>query len=126
MVVDEVLAVRDVRHQILTMHGYRVHAAVNGEDALDIQQGAKGVFDLAILDLGLPGMGGAVCLRKLLENDPGLPVLVASGYAGDNQAEQMTAAGAAGFIGKPYRMAEMLGKVRDILDQRGAGKTPGR
>jgi DNA-binding NarL/FixJ family response regulator len=61
-------------------------------------------------------MGGLACLKELLRHDDSARVLVASGYSSDQQIQETMAAGAAGFIGKPYRIETLLEKVRSTLD----------
>jgi DNA-binding NarL/FixJ family response regulator len=64
----------------------------------------------------MPGMGGHKCLQELLRVDPEIKVIISSGYPEDEKVKEMLESGAAGFIGKPYRLTEMLKKVREILD----------
>jgi DNA-binding NarL/FixJ family response regulator len=73
--------------------------------------------DLVLLDLGMPGMGGRRCLKHLLNIDPQLRVLIASGYSVNGQVRYAVDEGAVGFIGKPYRMSDLLSAVRRALDQ---------
>ncbi|MBU0514245.1 MAG: response regulator transcription factor, partial [Proteobacteria bacterium] len=73
-------------------------------------------IDLIILDLGMPGMGGHKALGLLRESDPEVKVIIASGYSVNGQVKNSLEAGAAGYIGKPYRLHDMLHKVREILD----------
>ena len=69
-----------------------------------------------ILDLNMPGMGGHSCLESLVARYPDIPVLLASGYSPNGSVRETLAAGAAGFIGKPYQLKEMLKVVRNIID----------
>jgi DNA-binding NarL/FixJ family response regulator len=71
---------------------------------------------LVILDLGMPGMGGEKCLRELLRMNPAVKVLIASGYAATQTVHGILEAGATGFMAKPYRLEDMLKKVREVLD----------
>ena len=64
----------------------------------------------------MPGMGGHKCLDKLLKLNPDIKVIIASGYAADAKIEKTLNSGAAGFIGKPYQLRDMLEKVREVLD----------
>ena len=70
-------------------------------------------IDLVIMDIGMPGMGGHQCLQELIRMDPSVKVLIASGYSVKDTNE----ANAAGFIGKPYQLSDLLRKIREILDQ---------
>jgi len=68
-----------------------------------------------ILDMLMPGMGGAATFQKLKELDPGVRVLLSSGYSLDGEAQEAMTAGARGFIQKPYRLAVLSHKVAEIL-----------
>ncbi len=72
---------------------------------------------MVVLDLGMPGMGGHKCLKEILVINPRAKVVVASGYTTDGQDRQPLLAGAAAFVGKPYRMNELLETVREVLDK---------
>ena len=61
-------------------------------------------------------MGGAETFRQLRENDPEVRVLLSSGYCLDRESQQVMAAGARGFIQKPYRLTTLSRKVAEILD----------
>jgi CheY-like chemotaxis protein len=116
LVVDDEAAVRDLTVQILQRHGYRVFAADCGEAALETLQTRPGGTDLVLLDLGMPGMGGLNCLREILKIDASLRVLIASGYSVNGPVKEGLESGAAGYIGKPYRLKDLLDKVRTVLD----------
>ncbi|MBU2550504.1 MAG: PAS domain S-box protein [Proteobacteria bacterium] len=118
LIVDDEQAIRETVRELLETSGYSIHAADSGEQALQIVREAVRGFDLVILDLGMPGMGGENCLKGLMEIDPGLKVVVASGYSDEGRVEQVLAAGAAAFIAKPYRLADMLKTVRRVLGGR--------
>jgi CheY-like chemotaxis protein len=116
LVVDDETVILDLAETILSRFGYRVIRAENGEQALAIVAEQSGQVDLVILDLNMPGMGGHSCLEALAARYPDLPVLIASGYSPNGSVRDTLAAGAAGFIGKPYQLKEMLKVVRDIID----------
>jgi CheY-like chemotaxis protein len=118
LVVDDEAVILDLAETILGRFGYRVIRAENGEQALDVMARKGDHVDLVILDLNMPGMGGNSCLQTLKKRHPGVPVLVASGYSPDGSAHETVAAGAAGFIGKPFQIKDMLKAVRDIFDTR--------
>jgi PAS domain S-box-containing protein len=116
LVVDDEADIRDLTAEALQGFGYTVLTAASGEEALTVyaEQGAS--IGMVILDLGMPGMGGQRCLRELLRLNQEVRVLIASGYSANGQAKGINRAGAAGFIGKPYQLADLLTKVRDVLD----------
>ncbi|MGD8563012.1 MAG: PAS domain S-box protein [Desulfarculaceae bacterium] len=117
LLVDDEQAVLDIASELLTANGYKVVTEKNGEDALARYKDEGQKIDLVILDLGMPGMGGFRCLRELVKVDPQVRILIASGYTGKAEREDIEAFGAKDYIAKPYRLNDLLAKVREILDQ---------
>ena len=117
LLVDDEALVRDLGERILSKVGYTILTAANGIDALDLYRKEGKQIDLVILDLIMPKMGGEGCLRELLKIDPGLKILIASGYAADAAAGNPLALGARAFVTKPFRFKELLGQVRKVLDE---------
>ena len=117
LVVDDEPAIVRTAAETLGHYGYRVFTAFSGEEALDTMAARGRDVDLVVLDLGMPGMGGLKCLERIMARDPRTRVLVASGYSTRNQAEQTRSRGASGFLPKPYRLPDLLGRVREILDR---------
>jgi two-component system, cell cycle sensor histidine kinase and response regulator CckA len=91
----------------LQSFGYRVTHAQDGKTALEQVGAHPGRFQLVLLDLRMPGMSGEVAFAKLRELEPGLPVLVWSGYGAEQDVSSMLKRGAVGFVQKPYRVAEL-------------------
>jgi len=71
-----------------------------------------------ILDLIMPKIGGRQLLEQLLQVAPDIKVLIASGYSDAKNRDELLDAGAKGFVGKPFEMAQLLKAVRGVLDQR--------
>ena len=117
LVVDDVPDIRRLASQMLQRFGYTVLTAASGEEALQLHAGRKEPIDLTILDLGMPGIGGNRCLKELLVFNPFARILIASGYCGDDMVKKALESGAAGFIGKPYQLTELLNRVRSILGE---------
>jgi two-component system, cell cycle sensor histidine kinase and response regulator CckA len=117
LVVDDEASVRELAVQILRRYGYQVVSVDCGEAALETFRTRPGRIDLVLLDLGMPGMGGLNCLRGLLEINASVRVLIASGYSVDGSVQGCLSSGAAGYIGKPYRLMDLLAKVREVLDE---------
>ncbi len=116
LVVDDEPEIRDLARMFLEKDGFEVATASSGEEALDTYR-LRGDIDLVVLDLGMPGMGGRACLRRLLETDPDARVLVATGYASDGQAAGILEDGARALINKPYRARDLVARVREILER---------
>ena len=116
LVVDDETVILDLAETLLRRFGYKVVRAENGEDALETMAAQGDRIDLVILDLNMPGMGGHSCLEALSGSYPEVPILIASGYSPNRSVRDTLAAGASGFIGKPYQLNELVTVVRNILD----------
>jgi PAS domain S-box-containing protein len=116
LLVDDETDVRELGARILTNAGYTVLTAANGIEALDLYRKNKKQIALVILDLIMPEMGGDLCLEELLKIEPGVKVLVASGYAPDSATGRPLDLQARGFVSKPFRLKELLCQVRKTLD----------
>ena len=117
LVVDDEDSIRTYSQRSLEKEGYTVLTAADGESALQIYDEKKNTIDLVLLDIIMPGMGGKKCLQKLIEFDPDVKVVIASGYSPDNQINQFTDHGACGYLRKPYIGKQMLQMVRKALDR---------
>ena len=116
LLVDDEDLVSDLGARILTKHGYTVIKAANGREALHLFKKEHSRVSLVILDLIMPEMGGTECLKELLQIDPQVNVLVASGYSADASVKENIQMGAKGFVMKPFRVNELLRDVREVLD----------
>jgi len=117
LLVDDEPIILDIGHEVLKQYGYEILKAGSGREALEIYQEHKGGIDLVILDYNMPEIDGDKCLKEILKISPMAKVLIASGYALNDRLRETLNAGAAGFIGKPYQLKDMLQQVRSVLDQ---------
>ncbi len=118
LLVDDEDMILETTTPILEHHGFEVVTAKSGEEALEIFQREPGKFDLVMLDLGMPGMGGKACLRELRKISPQVNVLIASGYCPGEQDEELMALGVSGFVGKPYRTTYLIEEINRVLANR--------
>ncbi len=118
LLVDDEERIRDLGFTLLSKFGYTVLTAVNGLDALAVYQenGNEREIDLVILDLIMPEMDGGKCLKKLKEINPGVKVIMSSGYSFTGFSNDFTREGAKAFISKPYELKRMLEAIRDVLE----------
>jgi CheY-like chemotaxis protein len=116
LLVDDEETLLDIGRNMLSRSGYKVVTAKNGERAIEIYAAEKDDIDLIILDINMPGMGGHKCLKNLLEIDPEAKIIIATGYPAAGKVKEALESSAAEFIGKPFRLTEMLEKVRRVLD----------
>jgi PAS domain S-box-containing protein len=118
LVVDDEPLVRDLSKTVLERTGFQVLSAEDGEQALEIYRREGHTIDLVLLDYVMPRLNGAQVLKKLQEIDPEVCVLFSSGYHTDHEIHQLLAAGARGFVAKPYRPKELVQSIRRVLGQR--------
>jgi PAS domain S-box-containing protein len=116
LLVDDEDAIRGFGAEVLEGAGYHVALAASGEEALELYGRIGAEIDLVILDLGMPGMGGHKCIKELLALNPGVKVLIASGYSATGKVADTIKQGAAGYIAKPFRRIDLLHTVRKVMD----------
>ena len=117
LLVDDDAPLRELGKQMLTRAGYRVFTVKSGEEALEVYAEKTNLLDLVILDLGMPGIGGYKALEGILEINPRAKVIIASGYAANGAVKRALMSGAAGYLAKPFNLAELLATVRTMLDE---------
>lgn len=116
LLVEDEPRVRDVTARMLRSGGYRVLSAAGGEEATAIARDEKGAVALLVTDTVLPGMGGREVARRITELAPGVRILLVSGYAGDEISGLAGLDDGANFLPKPFSTADLLKRVREILD----------
>lgn len=116
LLVDDDPMIRRLGRELLEHLGYRVEAAQNGPQALELFRRLDGV-DLVILDYHLPGQTGLEVLQELRRLDSGVRVLMASGFFSAQEKLQIKADGVQGFIYKPFRLKELDNLIRQILSE---------
>src|SRR5690625_1526950 len=99
-------------HERLTIEGYEVTAAFNGEEAL--KKLNEQTFDVIILDLMLPKMDGMECL-KIIRSKSMVPVLIMSAKGEDVDKAIGLGFGADDYISKPFSMIELIARVKAII-----------
>jgi CheY-like chemotaxis protein len=118
LLVDDEAALRSLGQTILEQHGYRVLLAEDGAEAVEVYRREKDRIDLVVLDLTMPRLSGPDAFRRLLEIEPQVRVLFASGYAAE-QAVPARHECILGFISKPYQPEVLIERVAAALEQTG-------
>ena len=118
LLVDDEHMVLGVSVKMLEKLGYAVLEAKGGKEAIDIYEAHKNEIDLVILDMIMPGMGGGETYDRMKEINPDVRVLLSSGYSIDGEATEILKRGCHGFIQKPFKMEELLGKVTQTMGER--------
>ncbi|MBI5250693.1 MAG: response regulator [Desulfomonile tiedjei] len=118
LIIDDEETLRDLASELLTKFGYRVLVAPNGKEGIKLYRERGHEIDLVILDLIMPEMGGRQCFETIFQINGSAKIVMASGYAGDGQLEDIQNLGAEAIISKPYDATELLTLVRKVLDTR--------
>lgn len=114
VVDDEVDTCRNLS-DILTDLGYEVDVAYDGPSALEMVR--KRPYDVALLDLKMPGMDGLTLYREIKKTRAGTVAIVVTAYAGGNTTAEALAAGAWHVLPKPVEFPRLLGLVEEALGQ---------
>ena len=117
LLVDDDDSVRKVGRRMLEALGFSVLLANDGKEAIEIFRAQQGAISCVILDLTMPVMDGGDAFRELRAIDPGVLVLLSSGYNEQETMEQFEGSGLAGFIQKPYHVPLLEEKLRKVLAQ---------
>ena len=116
LLVDDEEMIIDIGQAMIEELGYQAYACKSGEQAVQFVSERGDEIDLVILDLIMPGMAGNTAFELIRQLQPGMPVLLCSGYAIDGQAEELLKRGCNGFIQKPFNLAELSLQIRKVLD----------
>ncbi|MHB9092688.1 MAG: response regulator, partial [Chloroflexota bacterium] len=116
LVVDDEAGMREACRWVLTTEGYQVELAVNGKEGLDKLR--KGAYEVALIDLKMPGLDGLELLRLAHEQSPDTVCIMITGYATLDTAVDATKRGAYEFISKPFTPEELTCSVQRSLERR--------
>lgn len=118
LVVEDEIAIQQQIVEQLRSQGYVVDVASNGEDAL--YYGQEYPLDLAIIDLGLPGIDGVEVITRLRQDDITFPILILTARSRWQEKVQGLEAGADDYLTKPFHIQELLARVK-VLIRRSVG-----
>ncbi len=115
LVVDDEPNLRKVIGALLQQAGYEVLTEPDGEAGLArIKSSPRGAFDVVISDLRMPNMDGMQLLKALIEEDPGLPVVILTAHGSVDTAVEAVKSGAFDFLEKPFereQIERVIGKA---------------
>jgi CheY-like chemotaxis protein len=117
LLIDDEEMILDVGRGLLKELGYTVVTAANGQEALAVYRARQAEIAMVVMDMIMPGMGGGETFDRLKEINPGVRVLLSSGYSINGQASHILERGCDGFIQKPFNMQQLSVKIREILDR---------
>ena len=117
VVADDEAHILHIVSMKLRNAGYEVITAVDGEEALELCTAERPA--LLITDYQMPFLTGLELCKELRANDEtrGIPALMLTARGFDIEPNEMIEAGIAAVLAKPFSPREVLGKVKDLLDQ---------
>ena len=116
LLVDDEEMIIEVGEAILEHLGYQVLTASGGDEAIDQVKTHGNSITLIILDMIMPGMDGHKTYRAIKEILPEVRVILSSGYALNEQAEETMRMGCNGFIQKPFTLAQLSKVISEVLN----------
>ena len=129
LVVDDEEIMREVLETLLTAEGYRVDLAKTGEEGLEAY--GRRAFDVVLLDVSMPGIGGLRALEEFLKMDSDAVIVMITAYATFDTAIAAWERGAFGCIRKPFQNEQIIAQMNkarphNYLYYRLSRTTPGQ
>ena len=115
LIVDDDLSILRVLKMRLESEGYQVEAASEIEAAKDLA--VTNEYELAILDLKLPGGNGIDLMKSIHKTDPNLPVIILTAYGTIESAVEAIKEGAYVYLKKPFNYRELLFQIRNGIEK---------
>jgi signal transduction histidine kinase/ActR/RegA family two-component response regulator len=126
LVVDDEQVVREILCEILKELGYDTITAEDGEHAMPIYRREWRTIDIVFLDMIMPGMNGEETFHGLKKINPGVKVIVCTGYTEEEPIRKMIRKGALGVVNKPFRMGDIASAIGEALSvSAGSAKSKG-
>src|SRR6185295_1095440 len=116
LVVDDEEIMREVLETLLSNEGYRVDLAKTGEEGLEAY--GRRAYDVVLLDVSMPGIGGLRALEEFLKMDPDAVILMITAYATFDTAIAAWERGAFGCIRKPFQNEQIRAQIAAGIKRR--------
>jgi len=113
LLVDDDRLLREVIGEYLSAHDYIVDLAENASEALKLMEPGK--YQLALLDLVMPGMNGLELMTKILEQDESVFCLIMTGYPTIDSAYKAMVEGVSDYVIKPFQLMELLNIIQKYV-----------
>lgn len=115
LIVDDSHDLTQVIADFLSMHGYQVHTAHNGYDALECM-GKKRV-DIVVSDIHMPGMDGFTLMTEIKTRYPDIPIILITGFSVGEAKKIAFEKGADAFVAKPFRLKDLKCVIESVSSQ---------
>ena len=116
LVVDDEVLIAELVQDSLSRYGYTVLTATRGEEALTLYRKHAGKIAVVVLDIKMPDLDGHETFRRLRAIEPAARVIISSGYDQESDKERLLREGVAAFVGKPYRVEELVRTVGSVIE----------
>jgi CheY-like chemotaxis protein len=116
LLAEDEEVIREMAQIGLESKGYKVFAAPDGAAATSVYREHAKEIDLVVADMVMPRMSGPELFAQLKEMNPGVRVIVSSGYSHDQEGQRMLRHGCLGYLQKPYNIESLNQMVRSVLD----------
>jgi len=113
LVIDDEAGIRESLEVLLTLEGFGVRTAIDGEQGLKILE--VDTFDLVLLDLALPGQSGLELLPQIKDLQPDTPVIMITAYGTVDNVVEAIRSGAENFIQKPWDNEKLMADIRSAV-----------
>jgi len=113
LIIDDEAAIRESLETLLTLEGYTVEMAPEGDAGLERID--RFSYDLVLLDLALPGKNGLEILHLIRERHPDLPVIMITAYGKVDNVVEAIRTGAQNFVQKPWDNEKLLADIRSAI-----------
>ena len=117
LIVDDEPGFAKTLAKRLRLRGFECAVAHDGTEALRMHD--EGAFLGVLLDLRLPDIQGAEVLRRMMEREPDLPVIIITAHGTGSDEKECREAGARAFMSKPVEIAELVRELRSIGEAAG-------
>ncbi len=115
LVIDDEELLRDACREMLETMNYKVTTASGCAEACDILKLNPQQFSCIILDMNMTDIGGYECYHNIRKINPGVPVIISSGYALNDEIQKLLREGANGFIQKPFSANKLAKAIKKVL-----------
>jgi CheY-like chemotaxis protein len=114
LLVEDEPILMEMGTSILESLGYEVVAAADGVEAVKAYREHHAGLSVILLDLKMPRMGGREAFMEIQKISPAVPVIVCTGYGENEEVQDLLTRGAAGMLAKPYQVAALGAKLRQV------------
>jgi CheY-like chemotaxis protein len=116
LVADDNDVAQRLCKRVLEKAGYAVLIAADGLQAVDVALGMRP--SMILMDVAMPGIDGLEAMRRIKEQMPEMPIVIASAHSMASDRERFLAAGADNVLSKPFRLADLIAIVAKLAAER--------